>query len=166
MERHSSQKLTFRRLWSEPLGEDWCTSSRPGDHTTSLLRHLGEDIHPEIQESQYNTPWDSRGGSVGAHNELGWNDGKGPTYSEDRANELLQTRYQNLASGLRITVQALASSEKFQGTVETLRASGWLDWHILTAIFNIVMNHRFPINRFDVPSEEASERDEGGGVPP
>ena len=41
--------------------------------------------------------------------------------------------------------------------METLRARGWLDWHILTAIFNIVMNHRFPINRFDVPSEGAQK---------
>ena len=129
----------------------------PGRPYDELAAAFGEDIHPEIQESQYNTPWNSRGGSVGAHNELSWNDGKGPTYSRDRASELLQTRYQNLASGLRITVQALASSEKFQGTVETLRASGWLDWHILTAIFNIVMNYRFPGNRFNMLSEEGSK---------
>ena len=144
---------TLERAFGRGLGH----KLSPGRPYDELAAAFGEDIHPEIQESQYNTPWDSRGGSVGAHNELGWNDGKGPTYSEDRANKLLQTRYQNLASGLRITVQALASSEKFQGTVETLRASGWLDWHILTAIFNIVMNHRFPINRFDVPSEEAQK---------
>ena len=144
---------TLERAFTRGLGH----KLSPGRPYDELAAAFGEDIHPEIQESQYNTPWDSRGGSVEAHHELGWNGGKGPTYSQDRASKLLQTRYQNLASGLRITVQALASSEKFQGTVETLRANGWLDWHILTATFNIVMNYRFPINRFDVPPEEAQK---------
>ena len=91
---------TLERAFGKGLGH----KLSPGRPYDQLVAAFGEDIHPEIQESQYNTPWDSRGGLVGAHNELGWNDGKGPTYSEDRANELLQTRYQNLASGLRISV--------------------------------------------------------------
>jgi hypothetical protein len=41
--------------------------------------------------------------------------------------------------------------------VETLRARGWLDWHILTAIFNIVMNYRYPRNSFNMLSEEANK---------
>ena len=144
---------TMERAFARGLGHKLSTG-RPYDELAAAFE---DDIHPEIQESQYNTPWDSRGGSVEAHHELGWDGGKGPTYSQERAKKLLQTRYQNLASGLRITVQALASSEEFQGTVETLRANGWLDWHVLTAIFNIVMNYRFPLSRFDVPPEEAQE---------
>ena len=144
---------TLERASTKGLGH----KLSPGRPYDELAAAFEEDTHPEIQESQYTTPWDSRGGSVEAHHELGWDGGKGPTYSQDRASNLLQTRYQNLASGLRITVPALASSEKFQGTVETLRASGWLDWHILTAIFNIVMNYRFPLNRVDVSTEEAQE---------
>ena len=144
---------TLERAFTKGLGH----KLSPGRPYDELAAAFGEDIHPEIQKSQYNTSWDSRDGSVEAHHELGWDGGKGPTYAEDRASKLLQTRYQNLASGLRITVQALASSEKFQGTVETLRANGWLDWHILTAIFNIVMNYRFPLNRFDVPPQEAQK---------
>ena len=48
----------------------------------------------------------------------------------------------------------LASSEECRPVVETLRAEGWLDWHILTAILNIVMNYRFPTDPFNPPSEE------------
>ena len=127
----------------------------PGRPYDELAAAFAEDIQPKIHRSKYNTPWDSRDGSVGAHDQLRWNDGIGPTYSQDRANELLRTRYKNLASGLRITVEVLASSGEFRGTLEILRARGWLDWHILTAIFNIVINYRFPRNRFNTHSEEA-----------
>ena len=130
----------------------------PGRPFDELVAAFAEDIQPEIQRSQYNTPWDSRDGSFGEHDELRWKGGRGPTYSRDRANELLQTRYLNLANGLRITVEMLASSEEFRHTVETLRARGWLDWHILAAIFNIVMNFRFPRNRFNMLSEEANKQ--------
>ena len=126
----------------------------PGRPYDELAAAFAADIEPEIQRSQYNTPWDCRDGSFGAHNELRWKDGQGPTYSQDKANELLQTRYLNLAEGLRITVEILASSEEFRRTVETLRARGWLDWHILAAVFNIVMNYRFLGNRFNLLSEE------------
>ena len=160
---------TLERAFARGLGHKLSTG-RPYDELDAAF---GEDKHAEIHESQYNTPWDSLGSTVGAHNELRWNDGRGPTYSQVTANELLQTRYQNLAGGLRITVEALASSEKFQGTVETLRASGWLDWHILTAVFNIVMNHRFPRSRFNMLSEEGNKemmeaafRPERGTDPP
>ena len=144
---------TLERAFARGLGH----KLSPGRPYDELAAAFAEDMHTEIQESQYSTPWDSVGGTIGAHSELRWNDGRGPTYSHDTANELLQTRYQNLASGLRITVEALASSEKFQGTVETLRGRGWLDWHILTAIFNVVMNHRFPRSRFSMLSEEGNK---------
>ena len=49
----------------------------------------------------------------------------------------------------------LASSEEFRLTAEALRAKGWLDWHIMAAIFNIVMNYRFPVGRDDLPLEDA-----------
>ena len=144
---------SLERAFERGLGHK-LSPARPYDE---LAAAFAEDIQPEIERSKYNTPWDSRDCLFRAHDELRWNDGRGPTYSQDRANELLQTRYQNLASSLRITVEVLASSEEFRGTVETLRARGWLDWHILTAIFNILMNHRFPINRFNMPSEEAQK---------
>ena len=35
----------------------------------------------------------------------------------------------------------------------TRNAGGWLDWHILAAIFNIVMNYRFPVDRSNPDSE-------------
>ena len=126
------------------------SAGRPYDQ---LLAAFTADTGPEIQGSLYNTPWDCRNGPFRAPDELRWQDGPGPTYSREKANELLQTRYNNLAKSLRITVPMLASSEDFRTTVEALRTKGWLDWHILAAISNIVMNYRFPVDRFNPDSE-------------
>ena len=130
----------------------------PGRPYDELAAAFATDSEPGFQTYQTSTPWDCREGLFEAHDELNWKNGPGPTYSRDQANELLQTRYLNLAKGLRITVPMLASSEAFRATVRTLRAKGWLDWHILAAIFNIVMNYRFPVNRYDLPLEETENQ--------
>ena len=119
------------------------SSGRPYDE---LVAAFAADTEDEIPRSQYNTPWECHVGYFRAHDELRWRDGQGPTYSRDKAIQLLQTRYLNLARGLRITVEHLASSEEFRRIVRTLRAMGWLDWHILAAVFNIAMNYRLPRN--------------------
>ena len=99
------------------------------------------------------TPWDGLERTITACEELRWQDRPGPTYSRDKANEMLRTRYETLAQSLRITVAVLSGSQEFRPTVQALRADGWLDWHILTAIGNIAMNYRSPLGA--QPSEEA-----------
>ena len=125
----------------------------PGRPYDELAAAFAADTEPEIRRSQYSTPWDCRDGPFGAHDELRWQDEPGPTHSGDRADELLQTRYTALAKSLRITVVMLASSQEFRSIVGALRTMGWLDWHILTAVHNIVMNYRFPSDRFNILSE-------------
>ena len=117
------------------------TAGRPYDQ---LVEAFASDTDPEIRRSAYDTPWDCRDGPFGTDTELRSRNGPGPTFSRDRANELLRTRYDNFAKSLRITVAMLASAEAFRSIVQELRTQGWLDWHILTAILNIVMNYRFP----------------------
>ena len=117
------------------------TPGRPHDE---LVSAFADETEWQIQRTHYHAPWDCRAGLYTTHHELGWNDGPGPTYSRDKAEMLLQTRYQNLASSFRITIPMLASSEEFRRTVADLRSKAWLDWHILVAIFNISMNFRFP----------------------
>lgn len=138
------------RAFERGLGHN-LSPARPYDELASAFAN---DAGSEIHRFQYRTPWECREGSFEAHDELGWKDGPGPTFSRDQADEMLRTRYQNFAKGLRLTVPMLASSDKFRPTAKTLRAKGWLDWHIMAAIANIVMNHRFPANRNDLSSEE------------
>ncbi|MDE2686449.1 MAG: hypothetical protein OXI16_02975 [Chloroflexota bacterium] len=117
------------------------TAGRPYDQ---LVEAFATDAGPEIHRPEYHTPWHCHEGPFWVDNELRWQNGPGPTFSRAKANELLQTRYSNLARSLRITIAMLASSEDFSPIVQELRSRGWLDWHILTAILNIVMNYRFP----------------------
>ena len=126
----------------------------PGRPHDQLAAAFAADTEAEIRGTANSaTPWDCREGSSKAHQELSWQDGLGPTYSRDRAKELLHTRYLNLAKSLRLTVVMLGSSEHFRPTADSLRSKGWLDWHILTAIFNIAMNYRFPEDGFNPPSK-------------
>ena len=145
----------------------------PGRPYDELAAFFASDPERESQRSQYNTPWDCRDGASGEHSELRWQDGPGPTYSRERAGELLQTRYKTLAKSLRITVAMLESTEEFRSTAEVLHTKGWLDWHILAAISNIAMNYRFPSNRFNLLSEttrremmQATSRPESGTAEP
>ena len=138
------------RAFERGLGHK-LTAGRPYDE---LVAGFTLDPGMEIPRARYNAPWKCDDQPFRRYAELRWQNGVGPTYSSDKANELLRTRYLNLTGSLRITAAMLASSDDFQRTVEELRARGWLDWHILTAIFNIVVNYRFREKRFDLGSEE------------
>ena len=138
----------------------------------SFQRDLGNKLSPAVQLDEFaatfsrdqdeafdlrsvEVPWDSSAGAAIAHEDLRWQDGTGPTYSSDKAIELLQTRYKTLAQSLRITIPQLSRSEEFQLVVQSLREQGWLDWHILIAVSNIVMNYRNPSDKSTPPSDEA-----------
>ena len=112
----------------------------------------------EIRGLHFSVPWDCSKGSFEIRDELRWQDGPGPTYSRDTAKELLENRYTILAKSLRITVEMLAMSEEFRHTVRALRKNGWLDWHILAAIANIVMNYRVHSAGLDWRSVETQEQ--------
>ena len=148
----------------------------PSDDLSAIMeqafqRGLGHKLAPAVQMEQFaetfsndedesfdrqsiEVPWDLLAGAFTAHEELRWRDGPGPTYSSDKATELLRTRYETLAQGLRITAPMLSRSVQFRSVIQSLRAQGWLDWHILTAVSNIAMNYRYLPDNSTPPSEE------------
>ena len=154
--------VSLKRAFKRGLGHK-LSPGRPYDQLVAAFTADGE---PEIQRSRYITLWDCGDGSLVALDELRWQDGLGPTYSHDRAKNLLQTRYDNLAKSLRLTVPMLAFSEEFRTTTETLRKRGWLDWHILAAICNIVMNYRIPYDPLNPNSEETQREMIEAGIRP
>ena len=79
-------------------------------------------------------------------------------FKRERRDYFLETRYEALAQSVRITAAVLHHSEEFRTTLQALRADGWLDWHILTAISNVAMNYRFPLRRHATNSR-VPERD-------
>jgi len=72
------------------------------------------------------------------HDDLPWQSGPGPTYSEERAHERLSERYTLFAEMLKGTLRQLRADPAFAELVAELRAAGWKDWHILQAVHSAV----------------------------
>lgn len=51
-------------------------------------------------------------------------------------------RYEVLLPPVRMTLPRLAADPAFMDLVASLRAEGWKDWHLLTAVANVVVNAR------------------------
>jgi hypothetical protein len=91
------------------------------------------------------------------HPEIAWRSGPGPGYLTERAQEMLVTRYEQLPRLMPVTLGALRGDRRFATTVALLRQRGWLDWHILIAVFNLGLQVRLGragLNRAEVHATE------------
>ncbi|MFJ8107807.1 hypothetical protein [Streptomyces sp. NPDC096132] len=68
----------------------------------------------------------------------------GPGYDEASAIEAVRHRYEAFPI-VRYTMKRLTASTSFRATAFTLRDDGWRDWHLLTAVLNIVINYRLSL---------------------
>lgn len=93
------------------------------------------------------------------HAEMAWRSAPGPGYSAEQAREMLSTRYEQLPALMPVTLSALRGDRRFATTVALVRQRGWLDWHILTAIFNLTMQVR--LGRAGLNSMEAQATEHG-----
>jgi hypothetical protein len=95
----------------------------------------------------------------------------GPNYSEEEGRKRASTRYSEITTRLVATLPALRSDSNFVRIVADLREEGWLDWHILLAVFNVAINERYKLalrnmRRQDLPALEAMmKRPEDPGSP-
>ena len=87
-------------------------------------------------------PFDPESGPVPQHSELAWQSGPGPTYSAEKGQEMAANRYEMISRLAPYTLKRLGSDKGFAKVSSGLRERGWLDWHLLTAIYNIVANIR------------------------
>lgn len=76
------------------------------------------------------------------NHEISWVDCLGPGYSKEKQQELIKNRYSKLLSPIKFTLCRLQKSDEIKEIVQKLRSEGWLDWHILTAIYNLATNYR------------------------
>lgn len=65
-----------------------------------------------------------------------------PDYSKDAVIQPLKKRYERSIVPIEHTIARLNQQQSFIDTISLLRARGWLDWHILTAISHVVLNYR------------------------
>jgi hypothetical protein len=86
---------------------------------------------------------------------LAWVDSPGPRYTREEAREQIKNRYHGFALPIGRTLQRLVQEQEFQKAVSNLRAAGWKDWHILSAVFHATMNYRLNRRSIILPSLEA-----------
>jgi hypothetical protein len=95
------------------------------------------------------------------HPEMTWASGPGPGYSAEEAEGMLTNRYEQLPKLMPVTLRMLRNDRRFATTVDLLRRRGWLDWHILTATYNLVLQGRLGragLNRAEVQATEKGRR--------
>jgi hypothetical protein len=73
---------------------------------------------------------------------LGPSTATGVGYDRDEALLAIRGRYQSANSVLRYTLPRLLADEGGRATIARLRESGWLDWQVLAALQNAVLNWR------------------------
>jgi len=86
---------------------------------------------------------------------LPWFDGLGPGYQPEEVKAHLHHRYEAFACPIGRTLARLRQEPRFQATLARLRASGWKDWHILSALFHVTMNYRLNQRRIVLPNQLA-----------
>ena len=61
-------------------------------------------------------------------------------YKKKEAIENIKGRYNNCLKAIPITLDELKKSQEFSEKIINLRRKGWLDWQILMALFNTIIN--------------------------
>jgi hypothetical protein len=66
----------------------------------------------------------------------------GPGYTTEKAAEMVRIRYERLPPMMRYSLPHLLADERLCAIFADLRRGGWKDWHLLTALVNLVINAR------------------------
>lgn len=64
------------------------------------------------------------------------------TYDHAASLEAIKGRYERILPPVWLTLPRLSAESRFMDLVAKLREEGWKDWHLLTAVSNIVVNRR------------------------
>jgi hypothetical protein len=81
--------------------------------------------------------------------------GPGPGYTVDKAHSILAERYELLPVPIRLTLPELLQDERVRTLFQDLRNEGWNDWHLLTVVMNLTVNHRVEARHGPITAERA-----------
>jgi hypothetical protein len=87
-----------------------------------------------------------------------WKDGPGPTYSKDESIYRITLTYDNTLRTIKRILPELGKQNEFLGLLKRLKQEGWLDWHILSALANIIYNYELKQNGIDMNDREACSK--------
>jgi hypothetical protein len=63
-----------------------------------------------------------------------------PLYNHEKAIENIKGRYKNCLKAIHLTLERLKESEPFNEELSRLKKEGWLDWQIVLALFNNIVD--------------------------
>lgn len=67
-------------------------------------------------------------------------DGLSNKYNQEESLKRIDARYLNTYKNLSVSLSTWEGKPEFQATIHELRKNGWLDWQILIALMNYVLN--------------------------
>lgn len=91
--------------------------------------------------------------------------GPGPGYVHETALDTVRDRYAVMLPIVSHTLPRLTADPDFRRMATQLRAEGWRDWHLLTAIANAAGNHRAQ-QRVCAPPRAIPTNTEPASLPP
>ncbi|HBH49899.1 MAG TPA: hypothetical protein DDX98_14735 [Bacteroidales bacterium] len=63
-----------------------------------------------------------------------------PFYNHDKSIENIKGRYKNCIGVIHLTLERLMKSDKFNAELSRLKSEGWLDWQIVLALYNNIID--------------------------
>ncbi len=103
---------------------------------------VGKEIFEKSDRKSKETLEKNRRFRFDQNQELKWFNGTGPTYSKEKSTRVINNRYKEIKDRIPNTLKNLSSNPKFRAVILQMRSKGWLDWHILCAIYNIAVDYR------------------------
>ncbi|WP_054812228.1 hypothetical protein [Nocardia arizonensis] len=79
--------------------------------------------------------------------------GPGPGYSLAKAHTILADRYEVLPVSIRRTIPQLLDATHVRTLFQQLRNEGWKDWHLLSVVANLTVNHRLTLRYGPITSD-------------
>lgn len=115
---------------------------RPYDELADFL--TAEQIQVMSERPELPIGWSAPVDLVNPSGEMQWPKNLASSYEKNREKilENIAYRYQTLPAVIGPTLTSLLANAEFTRTARRLQSEGWLDWHLLIAIANIVINHR------------------------
>lgn len=130
------EKALDQGLWHKLL------SSRPYDETADLLPIAHFEAMARLEMEQPEHPVFPQASELPAF------EGYAEGFTAAQHADMIGRRYEKLIPSTRHTVTGLNHDENFRAAADHLRSEGWLDWHLLMAIANIVGNQRLAKEAF------------------
>lgn len=115
---------------------------RPYDELADFL--TAEQIQVMSERPELPIGWSTPVELVNPSPETQWPKNLASTYEKnsEKILENIAYRYKTLPAVIGPTLASLLADAEFTRTARRLQSEGWLDWHLLIAIANVVINHR------------------------